>query len=132
MSLESSAWYCLFSPTLEDAIMYSSKDGTIPKSIVTKLTEEESEALAMWNYKQHGIFPNQYHYSYNDGDTIIYPEHLRDIVIIDKIMTNKLLKEQKEEQERQKQKQKKSSLGTSGGKTGGSGFYGHTFKFNSS
>lgn len=127
MSSKGSSWYRLFSPTLEDAIMYSSKEGIIPKSLATKLTDEEIEALSMWTYKQHGILPHQYHHSYENGDTIIYPEHIRDLVVIDKMMSNKLIKEQREEQEKQKQKQKhKKSLGS----VGGSGFYGHTFRFN--
>ena len=131
MFIEGSPRNRLFSSTLEDCIMYSSKDGIIPKSIATKLTDEEIEALSMWTYKQHGILPNQYHYSYENGDTIIYPEHVRDLVVLDKIMTNKLVKEQKEEQERQRQKQKNPlGAGIGGGKIGGSGFYGHTFRFN--
>lgn len=130
MSFACSTWYRLFSSTLEDAIMYSSKEGIIPKSLVTKLTDEEIDALVMWTNKQHGILPTQYHHTYENGDTIIYPEHVRDLVVLDKIMTNKLVKEQKEEQERQKQKQKNPLGSGGGGKIGGSGFYGHTFRFN--
>jgi len=135
-----SARHRLFSPSLENAVMgSSSKDGSIPKSLADKLTPEESEALMMYNYKQHGILPNQYHYSYNDGDTIIFPEHVRDLVIIDKMMSNKIRKEQ-EKEEAKHNKNKNNPLkgdrglgaGAAGNSNKGAGFYGHTFRFNSS
>lgn len=132
MSYKSSTRYRLFSPALEDCINGSSKvDGSIPKSLLAKLTDEELEALTMWNYKQHDILPNMYHYSYNDGDTIIYLEHIRDLVIIDKMVSNKLRKDVEQERAREKQKQK-NPLGASsrGIAQKQSGFYGHTFRFN--
>jgi hypothetical protein len=105
--------------------MYSSKDGIIPKSLVEKLTEEEIEALIMWSNKQHDIMPNQYHYSYEQGDTLIFPEHIQDLKLIDKIVTNKRRSDEQKEASKQKHKQN-NPLGA-----GGSGnFYGRTFKFN--
>lgn len=91
-----------------------------------KLTVEEIEALNMWVNKQHGILPNQYHYAYEQGDTLIYPEHIADLLTIDKMMTNKINNDRKKEEATQKHKQK-NPLGI---KQGGGGFYGQTFKFN--
>ena len=105
--------------------MYSSREGVISPSYATKLSNEELEALEMWSNRQVGILPNQYHYSYEQGDTLIYPEHIRDIKIIDKIVDNKYKVQRQKDEEAAKRKQ---NLGNS--KKGGSGFYGHTFKFN--
>jgi hypothetical protein len=106
--------------------MYSSKDGIIPQSLVEKLTMEEIEALVMWSNKQHDIMPNQYHYSYEQGDTLLYPEHIQDLKLIDKIVDNKRKSEAQKEEAKQKHKQNNPL----GGSQGGSGFYGRTFKFN--
>lgn len=91
-----------------------------------KLTIAEIEALNMWVTKQHGILPNQYHYSYEQGDTLIYPEHIADLLTIDKMMTNKINNDKQKQEATQKNKQK-NPLGI---KQGGEGFYGQTFKFN--
>jgi hypothetical protein len=115
----------LFSTTLEDAILYSSKDGIIPKSLAEKLTDEEVEALIMWSNRQHDIMPNQYHYSYEQGDTIIYPEHIQDLKTIDKMVQNKRNADRQKEEAKQKHKQKNPLSGSDSGN-----FYGRTFKFN--
>lgn len=131
MSLARGTWYRLFSPTLEDCINGSSKEGIFPKKLSEKLTPEEIEAFNMWNYKQLGILPNHYHHSYENGDTLIYPEHIRDLMVIDKMIYNKHEADRKKEAEEaaRKQKNNKNSLGAAS-KKGGAGFYGHTFKFN--
>jgi hypothetical protein len=46
------------------------------------------------NKQQHGILPTQYHYFYNQGDTIIYPEHIQDLQVIDQMWTNRKNREQ--------------------------------------
>lgn len=52
----------------------------------------------MWVNKQHGIMPNQYHHFYENGDTMIYPEHIQDLIVIDRMYTNKLEKERKKQE----------------------------------
>lgn len=76
-----------FSPNLENWIL---NEGSKPD----KLTPEEIEAWNMFLNKQNGIMPNQYHYSYEQGDTLIFPEHIQDLLKIDIMWTNKLKKEQ--------------------------------------
>ena len=127
MFVKSGTWLSLFSPTLEDAIMYSSKDGIIPKSLVEKLSDQDLDALEMWSNKQHGIMPNQYHYTYNQGDTLIYPEHIADLRLLDRIINNKHEADRRKEAQKQQQKQNNP---LSGSNNGGGNFYGRTFKFN--
>lgn len=112
----------------------SSKDGSFPKSIVPKVEDEVWEAYDMWVNKQHDIFPNQYHHFYEQGETLIYPEHIADLRIIDKIVFNKRKKDAEKEREEQERKQRRSSgahrgLGAKGLPSKGAGFYGQTFKF---
>lgn len=92
-----------------------------------RLTFEEIEALEMWSNRQHGIMPNQYHHSYEQGDTMIYPEHIQDLKLIDKIVGNKHAADRRKEESKQAHKQGKNSIGSN---QGGGGFYGNTFKFN--
>jgi hypothetical protein len=125
---QSGTWYSLFSTTLEDAIMYSSKDGIIPKSLAEKLSDQDVEDLEMWSNKQHGVLPNQYHYAYEQGDTLIYPEHIKNIRLLDKIVTNKHEADRRKEEAKQQSKQNNPLKG--GSQKGGGSFYGHTFKFN--
>jgi len=106
--------------------MYSSKDGIIPKSLAEKLSDQDLEDLEMWANKQHGILPNQYHYSYEQGDTLIFPEHIQSLKLLDKIVANKHEADRKKEEAKQKHKQNNP---LAGGKGGGN-FYGRTFKFN--
>lgn len=91
-----------------------------------KLTVEEIDAIQMWINRQHGIMPNQYHHTYEQGDTLIYPEHIADLLIIDKMMNNKIKNDRQKEEAAQKIKQK-NPLGV---RQGGQGFYGHKFKYN--
>lgn len=136
MFTKGGSWNRLFSPTLEECIMNaSSKDGSFPKSLVTKVEDEVWEAFTMWVNKQHDIFPNMYHHFYEQGETLIYPEHIADIKIIDKIVSNKRIKDAEKERAEAERKQNKGKGGLGGGKSAvaggkGSGFYGHTFKFN--
>ena len=109
----------------------SPKDGSFPKSLVPKVEDEVWEAFNMWSNKQHDIFPNQYHHFYEQGDTQIYPEHIADIKTIDKMVSNKRLKDAEKERAEAERKQNKKGLGNKGlANNKGSGFYGHTFKFN--
>jgi hypothetical protein len=59
------------------------------------LIQSEIDALNMWVNKQHGIMPNQYHHFYDQGDTLIYPEHIADLLTIDKMYSIKIENEQK-------------------------------------
>lgn len=93
--------------------------------LLEKIEPEVIEAWNMWIYKSHGIMPNQYHYAYEQGDTLIYPEHIQDLMTIDKIWANKLSKEQ----HRQKAKAPKNNpLAKQKGGLGS--FYGQTYKYN--
>lgn len=87
----------------------------------------------MWNYKQLGILPNQYHYSYENGDTLIYPEHIRDIAVIDTMVSNKHKADAEKQKAESERKSKKSGIGSGAGGKGvgkqSQGFYGHTFRF---
>ena len=87
-----------------------------------ELTQEEIEAWNMWIYKQHGVLPNQYHHFYEQGDTIIFQEHLQDLVTIDKMWTNKLTYERKKQESAQKAKEKNPF-------NKGKGFYGQTYNY---
>jgi hypothetical protein len=103
--------------------MYSSKEGVIPQSLLIQLDESDLDALEMWGNRQHGIFPNQYHHTYEQGDTMIYPEHIADLRIIDKIVGNKRAIDKQKEESKLKHQQNNPLKG-------GNNFYGNTFKFN--
>lgn len=98
---------------------------------------EEIEAWDMWIYKQHGILPIQYHHFYNQGETILYPEHLQDLLTIDKMWNNRLQKERHKEQSKQQLKQNNNPLNNNNnrirgiGEAGGlnSNFYGKKFVY---
>ena len=107
----------------------SPKDGSFPKSLIPKVEDEVWEAFNMWSNKQHDIFPNQYHHFYEQGDTLIFPEHIADIKTIDKMVSNKRLKDAEKERAEAERKSKKGKGQGLGSKASG-GFYGHTFKFN--
>ena len=68
--------------------------------------------------------PTQYHYFYENGDTIIYPEHIQDLQVIDQMWVNRM------ERERQKLESKnnaaKSPLKQNNKP---SGFYGKTYRY---
>lgn len=119
----------LFSPTLEDCIMHSSKEGVMPKKTIEKLEVEEIEAFNMWVNKQMGILPNQYHHTYEKGDTIIYPEHIRDLIVIDQMVHNKREADRKQQEQEEKRKQRNPLGMNTGRMKGGGGFYGKTIKF---
>lgn len=82
-----------FSPKLEEWIIYGGKNPII--------TKEEIEAWTMFVNKQNGILPTQYHHFYEQGDTIIYNEHVEDLAVVAKMWDNKLKREQKEEEAKQ-------------------------------
>lgn len=75
----------------------------------------------MWINKQHGILPNQYHHFYDQGDTLIYPEHIADLLTVDKMYNIRL------EKEHEKEESKKQ---TSNNNNKGSDFYGRKFVYN--
>ena len=71
-------------------MLYISSESPIPcyhQNLSQKIFDISLTAIAisftiisstMCFYKQHGIMPNQYHYFYDQGDTIIYYEHITD------------------------------------------------------
>jgi len=102
--------------------------GQESETLASTLSMEEIEAWNMWIYKTHGILPTQYHHFYNQGDTMIYREHIQDILTIDKIWANKQEKENHKKASKNPKnnplagQQKKQGLG-------GGGFYGQTFRY---
>ena len=110
-----------YAPELEEWIIYESSKALLSVSV------EVIEAWNMWVNKQYGIMPNQYHYFYEQGDTLIYPEHIADLITIDKMWNEKLKKD------RQKEEQKQKGIGNNPLKNknqgGFSGFYGQTQRF---
>lgn len=89
-----------------------------------QLTSEEIEAWNMWVYRQHGIMPNQYHHFYGQNETLLYEEHIQDLLTIDKMWNNKLEYERKKQESAQKAKERNPLKNK-----GGSGFYGQTYKY---
>jgi hypothetical protein len=122
--LRSTHGIAYYAPELEEWIVYDSSKALL------SISNEVSEAWNMWVNKQYGIMPHQYHHFYEQGDTLIYPEHIADIITIDKMWNEKLKKERQKEE--QKQKGVKNSPLTDKSKAGGGlgGFYGQTMKFN--
>lgn len=122
---ENSSWNRLFSPSLEEYI--------VQKTSGKDLTSEEVEVLNMWIFKQQGILPYQYHHFYENGDTMIYPEHLHDLATIEQMYNNRLAKERHEEEGKRAAKSpdtnplKKGFSNTSGSL--GSNFYGKKFVY---
>lgn len=80
----------------------------------------------MWVNKQHGIFPNQYHHFYDQGDTLIYPEHIADLLTIDKMYSIKIEKEQQKKEAKKGVKDLKNNKNSGGI---GSNFYGQKFVY---
>jgi hypothetical protein len=121
---ENSTWNRLFSPTLEDFI--------VEKTSGKDLTIEEVEALNMYLYKQHGIMPNMYHYFYDHGETLIYPEHIADLITIDQMYHNRMEKERNKEKAKQEAKNnnplKKGFANNTSGSLG-SNFYGQKYVY---
>lgn len=59
----------------------------------------------MFLNKENGILPNQYHWSYEQGDTIIYPEHIADLYVVGQMYLNrKKYRDSKDESQRQTRK----------------------------
>ena len=77
----------------------------------------------MWHNKQNGIMPNQYHYTYQNGDTIIYPEHIADIATIDKMYTQRMKNEQQKAESKHASKEHRPT------NPKGKGFYGRKFTY---
>ena len=91
---------------------------------------EEVEAWNMWIYKTHGILPTQYHHFYEQNETLLYPEHIQDLLVIDTIWNNKMKMLQHKAEAKQRAK---SHNPLSKGNTGGlGGFYGQTYKYDNS
>lgn len=71
--------------------------------------------------------PNQYHWTYDQGDTLLFPEHIQDLLVIDRMWNNKLKKEQQKAEAKAKhatnnplKNQQQHSKG---------GFYNQTYKY---
>ena len=120
MSFESSTWCRLFSPTLEDWILSDPPS----KALEKKILPQEIEAWNMWIYKTHGIMPNQYHHFYEQGETMLYQEHIQDLMVIDTIWANKM--KMMNNKAKSKQHAKNNPLTKN---TGGLGFYGQTYRY---
>ena len=110
-----------YAPELEEWIIYESS------KVLLSVSVEVIEAWNMWVNKQYGIMPNQYHYFYEQGDTLIYPEHIADLITIDKMWNEKLKKDRQKEE--QKQKSGNNNPLKSKNQGGFSGFYGQTQRF---
>ncbi|MGD1838548.1 MAG: hypothetical protein ACPKPY_10895 [Nitrososphaeraceae archaeon] len=98
---------------------------------MAKLSNEEIECFNMWINKRNGINPNQYHYFYEQGDTMIYPEHIADLSTLDSILADKekheRFKKESKDPKNNPLKQGKPISGAKGNK--GAGFYNTTFKY---
>lgn len=94
-----------------------------------ELNADEIAAWNMWIYKTHGILPTQYHEFYEQGDTILYIEHIQDLLTIDKMWANKLEMQRKKEEAKQKHKENNPLKGGQHKQQGGGGFYGQTFRY---
>ena len=142
MSVEGSAWHSPFSPALEEFIIHHSENfsgnlknpNTADYKLASRLTVEEIEAWSMWIHRGNGILPTQYHWSYEQGDTIIYPEHLADISVVDKMWTNRTKyregKAAAEQKQKEFQKQMKSGQKfTTQNKGGSSSFFGKKYHY---
>lgn len=142
MSGESRSWTGLFSSALEEFIIYSSEDfsGNLKNKnsqdykLASRLTTEEIEAYVMYINRQSGIFPNQYHHFYEQGDTIIYQEHIADLYTIDRMFENRRkYREGKQKQEQEakelQQKMRQGQKTTMVNKGGASKFYGKKFTY---
>ena len=84
--------------------------------------------------RQSDIFPNQYHYFYEQGDTLLYQEHIEDLYTISKMFENRRkYREGKQKQEQEaKALQQKMNAGqntTSRNKGGASQFYGKKYSY---
>jgi hypothetical protein len=85
----------------------------------------------MWVNKQHGILPNQYHHFYDQGDTLIYPEHIEDLITIDKMYQNRLKREQQKTEAKHaaKKLQQHQQQGQQQQQQGSPNFYGQKFRY---
>ena len=102
-----------------------SSDNKGPDKLLEKIEPEVVEAWNMWIYKTHGIMPNQHHHFYDQGDTMLYNEHIQDLMTIDKIWSNKV----KMNKHKQQSKAPKNNP-LSKQKQGLGGFYGQTYRYN--
>ena len=89
------------------------------------LTPEEIEAFNMWLNKQHKILPTQYHHFYDQGDTLIYPEHIADLLTIDRMYQNRL----KKDHDKEKAKNDAKNNNPLKNNNQGSNFYGKKFVY---
>ena len=71
--------------------------------------------------------PNQYHWTYEEGSTMLYPEHIQDLLVIDKMWNNKLEKARKDAEAKAKHQANNPLKQHQGNK--GSGFYGQTYRY---
>lgn len=82
----------------------------------------------MWYNKQHGIMPNQYHYFYEQGDTMIYPEHIHDLITIDTMWNSRLKRDQNKSEAKAKNELNNPLKQKQQQQMGG--FYNKTYKYN--
>ena len=81
MSAKGNKRRCFFYPSLERAIIYETSG--------KELSFEEHEFLQLYvNHKQ-GFPPNSWHYFYEEGQTMLYNEHIEDIKTVEKMFYNK-------------------------------------------
>lgn len=71
--------------------------------------------------------PNQYHWTYDQGDTLLFPEHIQDLLVIDRMWSNKMKKEQQKAEAKAKHAGANNPLKNQKGGTGG--FYNQTYKY---
>jgi hypothetical protein len=122
--------------------MYSSEDlaGNLKNKnskdyrLASQLSEADIEAWNMYINKSNGIMPQNYHWSYEQGDTLIYQEHIADLNTIDRMFSNRQKyregkKRQDEETKALQQKLRAGQNTISKNKGGGSQFYGKKFVY---
>lgn len=89
----------------------------------------------MFINKENGILPNQYHWTYEQGDTLIYPEHIADLFVVGKMWSNRQkYRQSKDESKRETRKtyadivagKQKQTIKNQGGN---SNFYGRKFVY---
>lgn len=72
--------------------------------------------------------PNQYHHFYDQGDTLIYPEHIADLLTIDKMYNIRIEKEHQKKEAKKGVKDLNNNKSSNKG-SGPSNFYGQKFMY---
>lgn len=90
----------------------------------------------MWINKSNGILPNQYHHFYEQGDTMLFPEHIADLYTIDKMWANRLKYKEGEQKRKAETEKFKEQMKTGNQKYttrnqgGKSNFFGQKYRYN--